>query len=80
MPGLLKRMSLAFYSRCMAYDWAGARSWATANGMLGIDPSHKSFVLPIPGVAAMFVLLGVTIVLLALGAWRFNHKEYHDLT
>jgi len=80
MPGLLKRMSLAFYTRCMAYDWAGARSWTTANGMLGIDPSRKSFVLPIPGVAAMFVLLGVTIVLLALGAWRFNQKEYHDLT
>lgn len=80
MPGLLKRISIAFYTRCMAYDWAADRSWPTASGMLGIDPSRKSFVMPIPGVVAMFVLIGLTLVLLALGAWRFSQKEYHDLT
>ena len=80
MPGLLKRVSLAFYTRCMAYDWAGQQSWMTADGTLGIDPSHASIVLPVPGVVALGVLITVTILLLALGAWRFSRKEYHDLT
>lgn len=80
MPGLLKRMSLAFYTRCMAYDWAGQQSWLTADGSLGIDPTRNSIVLPVPGVVAQEVLIGVTVLLLALGAWRFSRKEYHDLT
>ena len=80
MPGLLKRISLAFYTRCMAYDWAGQQSWPTALGTLGIDPSRTSIVLPVPGVIALGVLIGVTVLLLLLGAWRFSSKEYHDLT
>lgn len=80
MPGLLKRASLAFYTRCMAYDWAGMKSWKTASGMLGIDPTHASLVLPVPGVVALTVLIVVTVLLLLLGAWRFSNKEYHDLT
>ena len=80
MPGLLKRASLAFYTRCMAYDWAGQQTWPTANGTLGIEPLRVSIVLPVPGVVALTVLISVTVVLLMLGAWRFSRKEYHDLT
>lgn len=80
MPGLLKRGSLSFYTRCMSYDWAGSTSWATANGMLGIDPTRNSLVLPVPGVVALSVLILITTLLLALGAWRFSRKEFHDLT
>lgn len=80
MPGLLKRMSLAYYTRCMAYDWAGQQSWPTATGTLGIDPARNSIVNPVPGVVALGVLITVTVLLLALGAWRFSKKEYHDLT
>jgi ABC-type transport system involved in multi-copper enzyme maturation permease subunit len=80
MPGLLKRASLAFYTRCMAYDYAGSTSWKTASGLLGIDPSKASLVLPVPGVVALGVLIAVSLALLVVGAWRFSRKEYHDLT
>jgi ABC-2 type transport system permease protein len=80
MPGLLKRVSIAFYTRCMAYDWAGMRSWPTATGKLGIDPDKASVVMPVPGAIALTVLVTITLLLLVLGAWRFSRKEYHDLT
>ncbi|HMP15553.1 MAG TPA: ABC transporter permease subunit [Gemmatales bacterium] len=80
MPGLLKRASLAFYTRCMAYDWAAWKSWPTATGNLGIDPSKASLVLPVPGVLALAVLILVTGLLLLVGAWWFSRKEYHDLS
>lgn len=80
MPGLLKRISLGFHTRCMAYDWAGLQSWPTSTGSLGIDPQKSSVVLPVSGVVALTVLLTMTAILLLLGAWRFSRKEYHDLT
>jgi ABC-type transport system involved in multi-copper enzyme maturation permease subunit len=80
MPGLLKRVSLAFYTKCYAFDLAMHRSWETATGSLDIDPEKAAVFLPVPGADALFVLLGVTGILLVLGLWRFARKEFHDLT
>jgi ABC-type transport system involved in multi-copper enzyme maturation permease subunit len=80
MPGLLKRVSLAFYTKCYSFDLAMRQSWDTATGSLGIDPERTTVFLPVPGVVALFVLIGVTVGLVLLGLWRFSRKEFHDLT
>jgi ABC-2 type transport system permease protein len=79
MPGLLKRASLAFYTKCYTFDLAIYHSWETATGSLGIDPRQSSLFLPVSGAAALFVLVGMTAGLLLLGVWGFSRKEYHDL-
>ncbi len=80
MPGLLKRMSLTFYTKCMTFDLADERTWSTADGTLGILPQRTSLFLPVSGQTAWIVLVSVSLILLLLGAWRFSRKEYRDLT
>jgi len=80
MPGLLKRGSVAFYTKCYAIDLAMYRSWETATGTLGIDPARTSLFLSVSGATALAVLVGLTGCLVLLGLWRFTRKEYHDLT
>jgi ABC-2 type transport system permease protein len=80
MPGLLKRVSLAFYTKCLTFDLAQARTWETATGSLGIEPERASVFLPVNGVVAQQVLVSVTVGLTLIGLWRFSRKEFHDLT
>lgn len=80
MPGLLKRMSLTFYTKCLAFDLAEQRSWPTAEGTLGILPERTNLFLPVSGDVAYYVLIGISIALLLLGCWYFSRVEYRDLT
>jgi ABC-type transport system involved in multi-copper enzyme maturation permease subunit len=67
MPGYFKRVSVAFYTRCMMYDAAGS---------YGVQPESPSIFLPVSGPAATAVLLGATVVLLLAGMYLFNRTEY----
>jgi ABC-type transport system involved in multi-copper enzyme maturation permease subunit len=72
LPGYMKRVSIGFYSRCMMFDEAS---------VLGLEPPQKvSVYLPVDGMTAMMVLLGITVGCLALGMWLFARAEYQDLT
>jgi ABC-type transport system involved in multi-copper enzyme maturation permease subunit len=67
MPGYLKRVSISFYTRCMMYD--AAQDY-------GVQPEKPTVFLPVDGTTAMFVLLGATVALLAVGMYLFSRKEY----
>lgn len=71
MPGLLKRVSLGFYTRCMMFE--AAQDY-------GIQPEKPSVYLPVSGTTAWLVLAGVTVVLLVAGMAWFSRTEYQDLT
>jgi ABC-type transport system involved in multi-copper enzyme maturation permease subunit len=70
MPGLMKRISIGFYARCMMYDVAG---------VYGLQPEKPSVYLPVSGWTAWGVLMGVTVVLVAAGMVVFARSEYQDL-
>ena len=71
LPRDMKRFSLSFYMRCMMYDEAGG---------MGILPDNPLIYQTVSGLTAWLVLAGVTVVLLAAGAWIFARKEYVDVT
>lgn len=71
MPGLLKRVSLGFYTRCMMFEAAQE---------VGLQPEKPSIYLPVSGAVAWAVLAGVTVGLLAVGMAWFSRAEYQDLT
>jgi ABC-type transport system involved in multi-copper enzyme maturation permease subunit len=79
-PGLLKRISLTFYTKCLAFNLAKDHAWPTYEGTLGIVPDTKTLFLPVSGEVAATVLIAVIFILLALGMWRFNRMEYRDLS
>jgi ABC-type Na+ efflux pump permease subunit len=70
MPGYLKRVSIGFYTRCLMYEEAAA---------YGVQADKPSVFLPVEGTTALAVLLGGTLVLLALGMWLFSRTQYHEL-
>jgi ABC-2 type transport system permease protein len=70
MPGYMKRMSIAFYTRCLMFD--AARD-------LGVEPEKPSIYLPVDSTTAWCVLLGLTVVLLGVGMVVFSRSEYRDL-
>jgi hypothetical protein len=70
MPGHMKRMSISFYTRCLMFD--AARD-------LGVQAEKPSIYLPVEGVTAWSVLLGITAVFLAVGMFVFARSEYRDL-
>ena len=70
LPRDLKRFSLSFYMRCMMYDEAGG---------MGVGPDNPLIYQAVSGLTAWLVLFGVTVVLLAAGAWIFTRKEYVDV-
>jgi ABC-2 type transport system permease protein len=80
MPGLLKRISLTFYTKCLAFDLADQHLWRTPEGTLGIEPPKTTLFLPVSGNLAWNVLVAISIGLLLLGTWRFGRKEFRDLT
>lgn len=69
MPGLMKRISVSFYVRCMLFDAAES---------LGIHPDKPSVYLPVSGTTAWIVLLSVTVIGLVAGAMIFSRAEYRD--
>jgi ABC-type transport system involved in multi-copper enzyme maturation permease subunit len=70
MPGYMKRASIGFYTRCMMFD-AGETA-----GLL--PPEKPSIYMPVDGVTALTVLLGITATLLVLGMLVFARSEYWE--
>ncbi|MCI0461879.1 MAG: ABC transporter permease [Gemmataceae bacterium] len=71
MPGLMKRISISFYARCMMFDVAG---------QYGVQPEKPSVYLPVSGPMAWCVLMGLTGILLVVGMVVFARSEYQDLS
>jgi ABC-type transport system involved in multi-copper enzyme maturation permease subunit len=72
MPGIVKRLSLSFYIKCMIYD-AGAEH--------NIGPTvARDLFLPISGNTAAWILSCLTLALLAIGIVTFARREYRDLS
>lgn len=72
LPGIVKRVSVAFYVRCMIYD---------AGGNLELGPIGRvarEMYLPVSGRTAMITLAGIIVALLALGVVLFELREYRD--
>jgi len=74
MPGIIKRISVAFYVRSMIYD-AGAD--------LDIGPvgrMAREMFLPVSGDTARTVLIFTTLGLLLVGIVAFTRREYRDVS
>jgi hypothetical protein len=69
MPGLMKRISISFYVRCLIFDAAQA---------FDIHPDKPSVYLPVSGATATLVLAVITVLGLLIGAIIFSRAEYHD--
>jgi hypothetical protein len=67
MPGYLKRASISFYTRCMMFE---------AGRDYDVQPEKPSVYLAVDGTTALCVLIGVTVVLIAVGMVWFAHAEY----
>jgi hypothetical protein len=71
MPGLMKRVSVTFYTRCLLFD---------AAAKYGLTPERPAVYQPVDGATAWVVLLGATVGLLAVGMLFFSRAEYRDET
>ncbi len=72
LPGIVKRVSIAFYVRCMIYD-AGAE--------LELGPVSKvarEMFLPVTGSTALTALSAATIGLILAGIFLFDQREFRD--
>lgn len=70
MPGLIKRLSISFYMRCMMFEHG--RDY-------GIGPVNPALYQPVNGTTAAWVLAGATLLLLAAGMVVFTRSEYLDV-
>jgi ABC-2 type transport system permease protein len=70
MPGTMKRISIGFFTRCMMFDEAQE---------YGVQPEKPSIYLPVDGLTAEGVLIGITALMLGIGVLVFSRSEYHDL-
>jgi hypothetical protein len=71
MPGLMKRISITFYTRCLLFDAAAG---------YGLTPEKPAVYQPVDGTTALIVLLGATAALLVGGMLFFSRAEYRDET
>jgi ABC-2 type transport system permease protein len=69
MPGLLKRMSVTFYTRCIMFDAAAE---------YGLTPEKPGVYQPVSGETAWIVLISATAGLLLAGMWWFSRAEYRE--
>jgi len=69
MPGLMKRVSIGYYVRCIMFDAAVD---------YGLTPDRPNVYLPVSGTTAWTVLLSATVGLLLLGMVVFSRMEYRD--
>jgi ABC-type transport system involved in multi-copper enzyme maturation permease subunit len=70
LPGHLKRASISFYMRSMMYDSAA---------VFQLQPDRPLLYSPVSGPTAVAVMVGLTVVLLAVGSWFFSRAEYLDV-
>jgi ABC-2 type transport system permease protein len=68
MPGLLKRASIGFYSRCIMYG----------EGVAGVAPDKQSMFMPVEGDTARLVLALLTAGFFFLGMILFVRRERHE--
>jgi ABC-2 type transport system permease protein len=89
MPGMVKRASIAFYSRCIYYERAKEFGLDSPTGFVGssarqvvrgIAPDQTSLFMGIPGDQAIFYLCLLTAAFLIVGMIIFARREYKDLT
>jgi hypothetical protein len=71
MPGLMKRVSISYYARCLMFDAAAD---------YGLTPDKPQVYMPVSGAVAWTVLIAVTATLLAAGTYVFSKAEYLDET
>jgi ABC-2 type transport system permease protein len=74
MPGIIKRISIAFYVRCIVYD---------AGSDFELGPWRKAareMFLPVSGQASAITLTCAILSLLAVGVIVFSRREYRDLS
>ena len=72
LPGIVKRVSVAFYVRCMVYD---------AGEELNLGPATRvarEMFLPVSGATAWTALCAIIVTLLVVGVVSFEHREYRD--
>ncbi len=69
MPGLLKRVSVTFYTRCIMFDAAAE---------YGLSPEKPGVYQPVSGTTAWVVLISATFALLLAGMWWFSRAEYRE--
>ncbi|HEY3967811.1 MAG TPA: ABC transporter permease subunit [Planctomycetaceae bacterium] len=74
MPGIIKRVSVAYYVRCIIYD-AGSELDLGPRGRVA-----REMFLPISGHAAIIVLATSIALLLIVGLSVFSRREYRDLS
>lgn len=70
MPGIVKRLTICFYTRCMIFE---------SSAELGIGPTGQFNTLlfqPIPGGSAEAWLYTASALLLFAGLWVFSTREY----
>ena len=70
IPGVMKRITVSFYTWSLAYE--------TAAGT-GIEPPPDAVFLPIDGATARIVLAAAAAGFALLGMLVFARKEYHDV-
>lgn len=70
MPGMMKRVSIGFYTRCIMFDAAEA---------IGVEPPKSTIFLPMAAGPASAVLLAITFGCLLLGMVVFARTQYQDL-
>jgi ABC-type transport system involved in multi-copper enzyme maturation permease subunit len=82
MPGMVKRISISFYSRCLLYDLAAQVGLDVPAGehKNGVVPDKAWFFVPVEGSTAVMVLLGASLALFLVGVVVFSRREYRDLT
>jgi ABC-type transport system involved in multi-copper enzyme maturation permease subunit len=71
MPGMMKRISITFYTRCVLFDAAAE---------YGLTPEKPSVYQPVDGTTAWVALIGATAALLVAGMLFFSRAEYRDET
>jgi ABC-type transport system involved in multi-copper enzyme maturation permease subunit len=70
MPGIVKRLAITFYTRCLIFD---------AGSPLGIEPAggqNPGLYLPVSGQTAYLVLWVLAGILFLLGTLLFSRREY----
>jgi ABC-2 type transport system permease protein len=73
MPGTIKRITVSFYMKSWVYDLG-------SNLRLGpLGRGAKESFLAVSGETAMFALLGLTAITLAVGAYLFDRREFAEL-
>jgi ABC-2 type transport system permease protein len=72
MPGIVKRVSVSFYIKCMIFAEGAEYEM--------VPRIARELFLPIDGRTAAWVLAGLAVALLLIGVVTFSRREYRDLS